>query len=84
MVQVATYKPSNVCAREIKISYENGVILKCEFVGGCQGNTAGVSRLVEGRKIEEVISILDGIKCRGSRTGETSCPDQLAQFLKTL
>lgn len=77
MAKVTIY-PQNVCARQIDVQYENGVITKVAFVGGCQGNTRGLSALLIGRKIDEIIPILKGIECRGSRTGKTSCPDQLA------
>jgi uncharacterized protein (TIGR03905 family) len=50
-----------------------------EFVGGCNGNTQGVSRLVEGMKASDAISKIEGIKC-GFKP--TSCPDQLAKALK--
>ena len=60
------------------IEHENGVIVHATIVGGCMGNTQCICRLIEGMKIEDVITKLKGIKCRGSRTGETSCPDQLA------
>ena len=49
------------------------------FLGGCSGNTQGVSKLVEGMDIDEVIKRTDGILC-GARP--TSCPDQLARALK--
>ena len=74
--------PNNVCSRQIEVEYEDGVIKHCKFVGGCQGNTQGVSALLVGRRIDEVIPLLEGIKCRGSRTGETSCPAELAKGLK--
>ena len=51
---------------------------KCEFVGGCPGNTKRVAKLVIGRKVEEVIALLKGIPCRNG----TSCPDQLARALE--
>ena len=73
-----TFKPNNVCSREMIIEHENGAIVRATIVGGCMGNTQGLCRLIEGMKIEDVITKLKGIKCRGSRTGETSCPDQLA------
>lgn len=75
---VITFKPNNVCSREMIIEHENGVVTHATIVGGCMGNTQGLCRLIEGMKIEDVINKLKGIKCRGSRTGETSCPDQLA------
>ena len=68
----------------MSISVDDGVVKHVEIFGGCQGNRQAVAKLVEGRPIDEVISLLDGIECRGSRTGKTSCPDQLAQALKTL
>lgn len=74
-----TYKTSGTCSREIYFSVEDGIITKVQFVGGCNGNTQGVARLCLGRKVEDVISTLEGIKC-GPRP--TSCPDQLAKALK--
>ena len=62
---------------------DNGIITRAQVVGGCNGNLQGICRLIEGRKVEDVIKTLKGIKCRGSRTGETSCPDQLALGLET-
>ena len=61
---------------------DSGVITKATVIGGCNGNLQGICRLIEGRKADEVIKTLKGIKCRGSRTGETSCPDQLALGLE--
>ena len=75
-----TYKTSGTCSSRINIEVENDVIKRVEFVDGCRGNTQGVSRLAEGRKIDEVIPLLEGIQCRGG----TSCPDQLAKALKQL
>ena len=48
-------------------------------LGGCDGNLQGISRLVEGMEVEEVIRRLEGVRC-GRKA--TSCPDQLAQALK--
>ncbi|MBE6127599.1 MAG: TIGR03905 family TSCPD domain-containing protein [Erysipelotrichaceae bacterium] len=84
MEQKLVYTPQNVCARSIEITHEDGVIKNITFTRGCSGNTQGVARLCVGRKIEEVIALLEGIKCPGSRTQKTSCPDQLAQALKTI
>ena len=78
------FAPKNVCAQKMSISVDDGVVKHVDIYGGCQGNRQAVAKLVEGRTIDEVISLLDGIECRGSRTGKTSCPDQLAQALKTL
>ena len=82
-MKTITFKPNNVCSREMTIVVDdNGVITSASVIGGCQGNLQGICRLVEGRKVDDVIKTLKGIKCRGSRTGETSCPDQLALGLE--
>lgn len=73
------FKTSGVCAKEINFSIDSGVIKKVSFMGGCNGNLKGMGLLLEGMKVEDVISKLEGTKC-GSR--ETSCPDQLAKALK--
>ena len=77
-----TIYPQNVCSRLMEVEHEDGVIKKVTITRGCQGNLRGISALLVGRKIEEVIPILKGIECRGSRTGTTSCPDQLALGLE--
>ena len=82
-MQVITFKPECVCSREMTVEVDDyGVITRAQVIGGCNGNLQGVCRLIEGRKAEDIIKTLKGIKCRGSRTGETSCPDQLALGLE--
>ncbi len=76
-----SYKTNGVCARSIEIEVENGIVQYVKFVGGCSGNTQGVSILVKGMKVEDVIAKLENIKCGFKGT---SCPAQLAQALKTL
>ncbi|MBQ1192660.1 MAG: TIGR03905 family TSCPD domain-containing protein [Lachnospiraceae bacterium] len=73
------YTPKGVCSRQIDIQLENGRIESVKFVGGCNGNTQGISALVKGMDIDDAISRLEGITC-GARG--TSCPDQLAKALK--
>lgn len=77
-----TFHPQNVCSREYNFVIEDGVIKSFQVLGGCQGNLTGISHLIIGMKVEDVISRLEGIKCRGSRNGETSCPDQISKALK--
>ena len=74
-----TYHPTGVCSQQIMIDLDGDTIHKVEFVGGCNGNTQGISRLVQGMKVDDAISRLEGITC-GYKS--TSCPDQLAQALK--
>lgn len=73
------YIPRGVCSRRMLIEVENGVVLSLKVESGCDGNLQGISRLVAGMKVEDVISRLDGIRC-GPKA--TSCPDQLAQALR--
>ncbi len=73
-----TYIPSGVCSRKIEVELDGDTITDVKFIGGCNGNTKGISELVKGRKTDEVIERLSGITC-GIR--QTSCPDQLAQAL---
>ncbi len=74
-----TYLTHGTCSMQIKFEVENNIIRYVEFVGGCSGNTQGISRLVEGMDVNEAISRLEGIRCGGR---PTSCPDQLARALK--
>lgn len=75
------YQTKGVCSREIHIETKDGIVKSVNFIGGCSGNSQGVARLTEGMKIEDAIQKLEGIKC-GNKS--TSCPDQLAQALKTI
>lgn len=74
-----SYKTQGVCASKIEFEITDGVVDNILFIGGCSGNTQGVAKLANGRKVEEVISLIDGIRC-GFKA--TSCPDQLAKALK--
>ena len=75
-----SYTPKGVCSRKIDIEVEDGIVKKVHFTGGCNGNTQGVSKLVEGMKVQDVIDRLEGIDCNGRGT---SCPAQLAEALKS-
>ncbi len=74
-----SYKPRGVCARQMEIDVEDGRIKEFRVIGGCNGNLSGISRLIEGMEVTEVIRRLEGVRC-GAKP--TSCPDQLAQALK--
>lgn len=60
---------------------DDDVIQQVAFLGGCNGNLQGISRLVAGQKIDDVIARLNGIDCGGKGT---SCPDQLCRALEQL
>lgn len=74
-----TYKTQGVCSQRIDFDIIDGKVRNVKFLGGCNGNTQGVARLVEGMDVQEAIKRLEGIQC-GFRG--TSCPDQLAKALK--
>lgn len=73
------YKTKGTCSQRIIFEIENGKLLNVQFIGGCNGNLKGISALVEGMDVAEVIDRVEGIQC-GMKS--TSCPDQLAQALK--
>lgn len=74
-----TYTPRGVCPRQIQFETEGTKVKSVQFIGGCNGNTQGISSLVEGMEIEDVIKRLKGTDCNGKGT---SCPDQLACALE--
>lgn len=73
------FKPAGVCARGLSFEIEDGKVKNVCFNGGCNGNTQGIAKLVEGMDAKEVINRLEGVKCGFKKT---SCPDQLAKALK--
>lgn len=75
------YEPQGVCSQEMIINVDSDIIKSVRIIGGCAGNTVGVSRLIEGMKIDEAIKRLKGIPC-GYKS--TSCPDQLAKALEEI
>jgi len=58
------FKPQGVCSSEMIIELDGDIIKSVEIIGGCAGNTVGVSKLIEGMKIDEAIKRLKGIPCR--------------------
>lgn len=75
------YQTQGTCSKLIELEVENDIIQSVSFIGGCNGNLQGISSLVTGMKVDEVVSKLEGIRCGYKNT---SCPDQLAQALKRL
>ncbi len=73
-----SYITHGVCSRQINVELDGDIIKNVEIIGGCHGNTQGISRLVEGMNAIEAIERLEGIDCRGKGT---SCPDQLSKAL---
>jgi len=76
------YKTTGTCSTLIDVTAdENNVIQHVFFVGGCNGNLQGISKLAVGQKIDDVIERLNDIRCGTKRT---SCPDQLCRALELL
>ena len=74
------YNTHGTCSRQIEIEMDGDTVRSVRFIGGCTGNTQGLSRLVEGMEADGVIRRLKGIQCRAG----TSCPDQLARALERI
>ncbi len=73
------YKTTGTCSQRILFEINDNIISNVQFIGGCNGNLQGISKLVEGMDVDQVIERIAGIHC-GMKP--TSCPDQLAKALK--
>ena len=73
------YRPKGVCSYFYSFDIENNIIKNVEILGGCKGNLAGISKLITGMNVDDVISKLENTTC-GEKP--TSCPDQIARALK--
>ncbi len=73
------YKTKGTCSVKIDFEVEDNKLKNVVYYGGCNGNLKGISNLLEGMNIDDVITKLDGVTCGMKKT---SCPDQLAQALK--
>ena len=63
----------------ISFELEGNVVRNVRFLGGCDGNLKAVSKLVDGKTVEEIESVLKGNTC-GPKP--TSCADQLCVGLR--
>ena len=74
------FRPRGVCSQEMLVEVdEQGIVQSMQVYGGCSGNLQGISALVKGMSVQEVVQRLKGIRC-GFK--DTSCPDQLARNLE--
>ena len=73
------FYPEGICPQMIEIDLDGDTIKKVIFTGGCDGNLKAISKLIEGKKVDDVIEMFDGITC-GFR--KTSCVDQLCRALR--
>ena len=76
---VHEYKTRGTCSSKIDFEVEDNKLKNVVYYGGCNGHLKGISSLLEGMNIDDVISKLEGVTCGMKKT---SCPDQLAQALK--
>ena len=74
-----TFMTKGVCCRQMEIDVQDGIINEVVFLGGCDGNLKAMAILVKGKKVEEVIELLEGVGC--GRRG-TSCAHQFTIALK--
>ena len=81
MTKNTVYYPKGVCSRKYDITTEDGIIKAIKIEGGCSGNLAGISKLLIGMEVSDAIKRMEGTTC-GLKP--TSCPDQIAQALKTI
>ncbi|MBE5746998.1 MAG: TIGR03905 family TSCPD domain-containing protein [Clostridiales bacterium] len=73
-----TYSTKGTCSRQILFDVDaENKMHNVRFIGGCGGNLQGIAKLVEGKDIDEVETLLAGIRCRNN----TSCPDQLSKAI---
>ena len=75
------YTTQGTCSTRIEVEVEDGIVKNVRYTGGCNGNLQGISALVKGMPVEEVIARLEGIRC-GNKI--TSCPDQLCKALRSI
>ena len=78
---MASYRYANrgTCSRSVSFDITDGHVSNVRFEGGCDGNTQGICRLIEGMEVHDAIERLRGIDCHGRGT---SCPDQLSRNLE--
>ena len=75
------FETTGTCSKMIEFELDDNIVKSVKFIGGCAGNTKGVSVLIQGMHIDEAIKRLKGIDCGGKGT---SCPDQLAKALEEI
>ena len=73
-----TYSTKGTCSRQILFDVDaEDKLHNVRFIGGCGGNLQGIARLVEGKDIDDIQSLLCGIRCRNG----TSCPAQRSKAI---
>lgn len=70
-----SFKTYGTCSRQIDFDITDNIITNVTFYGGCPGNLAALSKVVDGKTVEEIEELFKDIKC-GAKP--TSCSAQLA------
>jgi len=70
-----------VCSVQLDFDIIDNRIRNLAYRRGCEGNLTAIGRLLEGMRVDDAASMLDGVDCHGKGT---SCSDQLARILKSL
>lgn len=71
-----TYRTKGTCSSMIQFDLDGDIVTNVKFMGGCNGNLKGISKLVDGMTVQEIADKLGGTTCGFKNT---SCPDQLAK-----
>lgn len=73
------YKTQGVCSTLITFDLEGNVVRNISFTRGCNGNLKALSRVLDGKTVEEIEALFSGLTC-GDKA--TSCSDQLARAVR--
>ena len=73
------YKTQGTCSMQIEFDIDGDIITNVKFTGGCPGNLTAISRVVEGKSVEQIEEWFKDIKC-GNKS--TSCSAQLAKAVR--
>ena len=73
------YKTQGTCSIQIEFDIEGNIIKNVIFYGGCPGNLSAISRVIEGKTVEQIEEWFKDIKC-GNKP--TSCSAQLAKAVR--
>ena len=73
------YKTQGTCSIQIEFDIEGNIIKNVLFYGGCPGNLLAISKVVEGKTVEQIEEWFKDIKC-GNKP--TSCSAQLAKAVR--
>ena len=78
-LKAVQYRTQGTCCAIMNVVLDDKKIQDVEFLGGCNGNLKAISKLLEGKTVDYIESMLLGNEC-GMRG--TSCADQLAKGVR--